>query len=79
MAKPIIEQLLVEQHLRIQRDIEKFLLQAGALFQFALDGSLSEYPREVLHDYLWAISDIVEKAKESNQIALDLLCDDLRW
>lgn len=72
MAKPIIEQLLSEQHIRIQRDIEKSLLQAGALLQFALDGSLSEHPKDVLHDYLWAVSDIIEKAKECNRMVLDL-------
>ena len=65
--------MLSEQHSRIQRDIEKSFLQAGTLLQFALDGSLSEHPRDILHDYLWAVSDVIEKAKESNRMALDLL------
>lgn len=44
--------------------IEDALLKAEALLQVALNAELQNEPPYIVHDYLWALSDIVSSARK---------------
>ena len=47
-----------------QNQIEEALLKVEALLQIALHSELQDAPAYILHDYLWALSDLVSNARK---------------
>ena len=47
-----------------QKKVNEALLKAEALLQIALHSELQNEPAYTLHDYLWALSDLVSGARK---------------
>jgi hypothetical protein len=44
-----------------------------AMLEMILAKDLVNYPQTKLHDYLWTVSDLVDKARKLNEELLDML------
>ena len=47
-----------------QNQIEEALLKAEALLKIALHSELQNEPAYILHDYLWALGDLISNARK---------------
>ncbi len=56
------QEVLLEYHAKVE-----------AMLEMLLAKDLVDYPQAKLHDYLWAVSDLVGKARELNGELLDML------
>jgi len=52
----------VNQQMVLIEDLYEHLSKASALMQLALHYDFSEFPPEIIHNYLWALGDIIQNA-----------------
>jgi hypothetical protein len=57
----------------LQEKIRENLAKAEALTTVALSEDFFEFQDYLLHDYLWALSDLIKRAIRFNEKALDIL------
>lgn len=64
---------LIDQQKDAGEDVSACLTKAEALINVTLGCDFSDFPEKTIHDYLWALSDIIEKARTLQQASLDSL------
>lgn len=64
---------LINQQVEDQELLSEYLLKAEALTQIALVEDFLEQPAKILYYYLWALNDIVERARVMNEQSLSVL------
>ena len=70
----MVNSVLVNQLIALQEQGEAILCQLEALVMFArLTDDFSEFNKKTVQNYLWAVSDLIIKAVEANQLSLSLL------
>jgi len=67
MANNSVNHLLLTNQ---QEKIQEYLLKAEAVAHVALDNRLVEHKQSIVYHYLWALLDIIRKAKNVNEQAL---------
>jgi hypothetical protein len=68
----------VNQQIELQENIRSYLAKAQALLQVAINSDyLEDSTHKVIHNYLWALSDMVDVACEANENALSTLLSKL--
>lgn len=58
------QEVLLEYHAKVE-----------AMLEMILTKDLVDYPQAKLHDYLWAVSDLVGKARKLNGELLDMIVE----
>lgn len=71
--KQLICQSLIKRQLASQEALLGYHTKVEAMLEMMLAKDLVDYPYKKLHDYLWAVSDLVGKARELNVELLDML------
>ncbi len=67
---PDIDDFINKQELSHEK-VCAFLQQASALARLAMTSSFAEQDEECQHEYLWALSDLLEEAKTLHQKTLE--------
>lgn len=68
----------VNQQIELQETIRSYLAKAQALIQVAIDSdSFGTFSHKIIHNYLWALSEVVDIACERNENSLGILQDQL--
>lgn len=63
-----------EDPIDAQEDLAEYLGKAHALSHFAaISDDFLEHPKEIIHGYLWALDDVIVKAKDLSEQILDSL------
>lgn len=69
MATPI----LIKNNDEIYDKCIENLMKAEALIDFALQNGISETSPHTIHNYLWAISDLIRQAKQAVEALANLI------
>lgn len=64
---------LINQQVQSQESLSEHLHKAEAMAQVALGDGFLDCPESITHHYLWALSDLIERAKIANEQSLDIL------
>lgn len=56
-----------------QETLFEYLVKVEAMIEIVLAKDLGDFSKEKMHNYLWAVSDLVGKARELNDDLLDRL------
>ncbi len=64
---------LINEQIESRENLNEFLSKAVALSSITLSGDFLAFPQVTLYCFLWGLSDLVEKARELNEQALNLL------
>jgi hypothetical protein len=75
MAGYSVPQLLsiINRQVGSQETLSEYLSKAEALVYVAMNDEFFNYPELIIHNYLWTLNDILEKAKQVNEEALNIL------
>ena len=73
MAQNIVSDYLklINYLIHTQEILFEYHLKAEAMLEVLLDSNLHHCPKAVLYNYLWALSDIMVKAKNLNEPLLN--------
>jgi hypothetical protein len=63
---------LMQRQLAVQEVLLEYHFKLEAMVEMILTKDLIDYPPAMLHDYLWVVSDLIDKAKQVNEDLLDL-------
>ncbi len=75
MAEHSITQLLsiINQQIDSQEKLNTYLSKVETLLEFAMSDGFLGYSTASIYYYIWVVSDIVERAKISNEESLNVL------
>lgn len=64
---------LINQQVENQEILAEHLTKAEALAMISTGDSFLDWPKSIIHHYLWSITDILEQARTMNEHYLDRL------
>lgn len=79
MAECSVSQLssLINQQIDIQENLAEYLYKAEAIANVALSNDFHDYSPSIIHDYIWALCDLINQAKSLSEKSLDELFKNL--
>lgn len=73
MANLSLNEFTSKQQLEYHEMQRNYLSQAEAMIQVALSREFLEFSEHIVHDYLWALSDVIKNARKFNEHSLNFL------
>lgn len=67
--------VLINHQLISQEKLLEYLVTVDSMFKVLLGSDLSNYSDATMYNYLWQISDIIQQAKDLNEVLIDAIME----